>query len=472
VKYISTRGRAPEMSFAGALLGGLATDGGLYVPGHYPSLSAARIAALAGLSYSEVAHQIIRPFIGSDLPSNALRTMLDAAYAGFRHAAVTPLIQLDANLFVLELFHGPTLAFKDVAMQLLAPLMDYVLKLAGRRATIVGATSGDTGAAAIEAFRGLSQVDIFILFPNGRVSEVQRRQMTTLSDANVHTIALEGTFDDAQAIVKGLFNHARLRDDLCLVGVNSINWARILAQIVYYFVAAVALGSPYRPISFCVPTGNFGDIFAGYVAKRMGLPISRLVIATNSNDILVRTLADGIYALRPVTATQSPSMDIQISSNFERLLFDAYGRNAQPVDLAMAQLKQAQQFAIAPLALASIRAEFDAAAASEADTREEIRRTWLDTAYVLDPHTAVGVAVARRCGARDPTTPTVVLGTAHPSKFPDAVAAATGIAPTLPNHLRDLLKQPEHLNVLPNHQSAVESFLRRHSRAANHNVSA
>jgi threonine synthase len=472
VLYLSTRGRAPELSFAEALISGLAPDGGLYLPAQYPSLGARQIAALAGCSYRAVAHQVVAPFLDGDLQDAELCAMLDAAYAHFRHAAVTPLTQIDSNLFLLELFHGPTLAFKDVAMQLLAPLMDHLLKATGQRATIVAATSGDTGAAAIEAFRGLSQVDVFILFPQGRVSEVQRRQMTTVSAENVHTIALEGTFDDAQAIVKGLFNHARFRQELSLAGVNSINWARILAQIVYYFVAAVALGAPHRSISFCVPTGNFGDIFAGYVAKRMGLPISRLVIATNSNDILARALADGEYRLRDVRATQSPSMDIQISSNFERLLFEAYGRDPQPVTQAMAQLHQARRFTIAPAALMAIRNDFDAAAVGEAETTEEIRTTFVNSAYVLDPHSAVAVAAARRHRAIDRATPMVVLATAHPSKFPDAVAAVTGTVPSLPAHLQGLFERREHINRLPNDQGAVEAFLRSHARAANENVSA
>jgi len=293
-----------------------------------------------------------------------------------------------------------------------------------------------------------------------------------LPDANVHTLAIEGTVDDAQAILKGLFNNPPVRADLSLAGVNSINWARILAQIVYYFVAGVVLGAPHRPVSFCVPTGNFGDIFAGYLAKRMGLPIQRLVIATNANDILARTLKDGTYELRDVLATQSPSMDIQISSNFERLMFDAYGRDPQPVEAAMAQLKQARRFALTPAALAAVRADFDADSASERDVAAEIKRTFTEAAYVLDPHTATGVSVARRFLAKDPLTPMIVLGTAHPSKFPAAVAAAIGSAPPLPGHLRDLMTRAERLNVVPNDQGAVESFLRSHSRVAHENMSA
>jgi threonine synthase len=468
VIYVSTRGRAPEASFTEALLRGLAPDGGLYVPCRYPPLAPTMVAALADRPYAEVAKEIISPFIGEELLNLDLGATLAATYATFRHAAVTPLIQIDTNLFVLELFHGPTLAFKDVAMQLLARLMDRALKTVRRRVTIVGATSGDTGAAAIEAFRGLDQVDVFILFPNGRVSDVQRRQMTTCSDANVHTIALQGTFDDIQAVVKGLFNHRRFRDELGLAGVNSINWARILAQIVYYFVAAVALGAPHRPVSFSVPTGNFGDIFAGYVAKRMGLPINRLLIATNSNDILARALVDGKYEPRTVAATQSPSMDIQISSNFERLLFDAYGRDPQSISAAMAQLGQDGHFAIAPIALDVIRRDFAALAIDEAQTTKEIARTWSNSGYLLDPHSAVGVAAARRYRQRDESTPMIVLGTAHPAKFPEAVAVATGQRPALLSPLADLFDRREYLTVLPNNQSAVEGFMRSHSRARDH----
>src|SRR3954447_15609322 len=327
-RYVSTRGEAPVLGFSDALLAGLARDGGLYVPEAWPQLDAPTIEAFAGQPYHAVAQGVISPFVGDDLEPTTFASMVEAAYASFSHPAVAPLVQIGDNLFVQELFHGPTLAFKDVAMQLLGRLMDHVLKARGRRATIVGATSGDTGSAAIDAFRGLDQVDIVILYPHGRVSDVQRRQMTTVDAPNVHAVAIEGTFDDCQALVKGLFNHHAFRDALALSGVNSINWARIVAQVVYYVTAAVALGSPRRPVSFAVPTGNFGDIFAGYVAKRMGLPVRWLRIAANVNDILPRTLKTGIYEVREVHASASPSMDIQVSSNFERLLFEAGGRNA------------------------------------------------------------------------------------------------------------------------------------------------
>jgi threonine synthase len=391
--------------------------------------------------------------------------MVDDAYASFRHPAVCPLTQVGDNLFVLELFHGPTLAFKDVAMQLLGRLMDHVLRARAARATIIGATSGDTGSAAVEAFRGLNQVDVFILYPHGRVSEVQRRQMTGVDAANVHTIALEGTFDDCQAIVKALFNHARFRDELQLSGVNSINWARIAAQTVYYFTAAVALGAPHRPVSFAVPTGNFGDVLAGWVAKRMGLPIEQLMLATNANDILARTLATGTYEVRGVTPTTSPSMDIQVSSNFERLLFDAYGRDGAAVRRLMGSLAQSGSFSIAAEPLASICEEFAAEAVGEDAVVGEISETWTKAGYLLDPHTAVGVKAARSLLAEEPQIPVIALSTAHPAKFPEAVERATGIRPKLPPHLADLLDRKERFTVLPNDQAAVETFIRERARA-------
>jgi threonine synthase len=465
VRYISTRGEAPVLSFCDALLAGLARDGGLYWPQSFPSLDHATIAGFAGRPYADVAERIIGPYIGDEIDPGAFRAMVVDAYRSFRHPAVVPLVQIGNNLFVQELFHGPTLAFKDVAMQLLARLMDHVLKARGRRATIVGATSGDTGGAAIEAFRGLDQVDIVILYPHGRVSDVQRRQMTTVEGGNVHAVAIEGNFDDCQALVKAMFNHHAFRDSLGLSGVNSINWARIVAQIVYYFTAAVALGGPHRPVSFSVPTGNFGDVLAGFVAKRMGLPVERLLVATNVNDILARALASGRYESHGVVASTSPSMDIQVSSNFERALFEANGRDAQAVRTMMAGLAQSRGFTIAPAALATLRADFDAARADETETTATIRRYWREAGYLLDPHTAVGVAAAEKT-PRDASVPVVVLGTAHPAKFPDAVHAASGVSPPLPVHLADLFDRQERFSVLPNDQAAVESFIRQRSRAA------
>jgi threonine synthase len=460
VNYISTRGEAPSLSFTDALITGLARDGGLYVPDAYPRFSPDQIAGFAGRSYAEVAEAVMAPFVAGTIAPDALRAMLAAAYARFDHVAVAPLTQIGDNLFLLELFHGPTLAFKDLAMQLLGPLMDHVLKARGQRAMVVGATSGDTGAAAIEAFRGLDEIDVFILYPHQRVSDVQRRQMTTVADHNIHVIALEGTFDDAQAIVKGLFNHKSFRDEFALAGVNSINWARVAAQIVYYFTSAVALGAPHRPVSFAVPTGNFGDILAGWIAKQMGLPIARLVIASNENDILPRTLASGRYELRPVAATQSPSMDIQISSNFERLLFEAYARDAGAVRRLTGTLQQSGSFNIDSAPLAAIRRDFDAVRVGEAETTAEIARLYRETGRLIDPHTAVGVGAARRSSNAHPEIPMVVLGTAHPAKFPVAVEKATGISAPLPAHLADLFERTEHFDVLANDQPKVEAFLR------------
>ncbi|MGH6811002.1 MAG: threonine synthase [Methylocella sp.] len=463
MKYISTRGAAPPVSFTQMLLAGLAPDGGLYLPETYPQLSKATIAGFAGKPYADVAEAIIAPF-ACGIETQALRELIADAYKNFRQPAVAPLTQLESNLFVLELFHGPTLAFKDLAMQLLAKLIDHVLKLRGERATIIGATSGDTGAAAIEAFRGLAQVDLFILYPHGRVSDVQRRQMTTAEAGNIHTIALEGTFDDAQACVKNMFNHNALRDALNLCGVNSINLARILFQTVYYFTGAAVLGGPHRKISFIVPTGNFGDILAGWMAKRMGLPVDRLVIATNSNDILTRALASGDYVVQTVQPTQSPSMDIQVASNFERLLFEAHGRDAGALCRLTAGLRQSQGFTIEPGPLHAIRAEFDAFRVAEAETTREIAQSWRETGYLADPHTAVGLSAARKTRAHASGSPLVVLGTAHPAKFPAAIAHATGMRPQLPGHLAGLFERKEMFAILPNDQSEIERFI--HARAS------
>ncbi|MFL6948029.1 MAG: threonine synthase [Xanthobacteraceae bacterium] len=471
MRYVSTRGEAPPLDFVAVMLAGLARDGGLYMPESWPVLPPETIAGLAGRPYAEVAVEVIRPFVGEAVPEADLARLAREAYDTFRHPAVVPLVQYGTNCFLAELFHGPTLAFKDLAMQFVARLMSHVLSLRGERATIVGATSGDTGGAAVEAFRGRPQVDVVVLFPHGRISEVQRRMMTTASDDNVHAIAIEGTFDDCQAIVKGLFNHHGFRDRVRLSGVNSINWTRIVAQVVYYFTAAVTLGSPYRKIAFTVPTGNFGDVLAGYVASRMGLPIDRLVIATNVNDILVRTLATGAYELKEVTATTSPSMDIQVSSNFERLLFDANGRNAAVVRAMMASLAQSRRFLIDARALAEIRSHFSAGRADEEETAATIRTVRKETGYLLDPHSAVAVAVAEK-ESRDPALPMIVLGTAHPAKFPDAVAAACGVTPSLPDWLADLPRRAERVSVLPADQGAVERHILAASRAAQEGAAA
>ena len=459
MRYVSTRGEAPELGFEDVLLTGLARDGGLYVPATWPEFSSRDIRHLRGASYEDVALAVIRPFIAGSIPESSLKAMIAGAYGIFGHPAVAPLKQLDDNQWLLELFHGPTLAFKDIAMQLLARLMDAALARRKTRATIVGATSGDTGGAAIDAFKSSQHASIFILHPHGKVSEVQRRQMTTVDSPTVFNIALEGNFDDCQAIVKALFNDHGFRDEVGLAGVNSINWARIMAQIVYYVTAAVALSSPDRPVSFCVPTGNFGDIFAGFVAKRMGVPIDRLIIATNVNDILDRVLKTGRYDMRGVVASASPSMDIQISSNFERLLFEVHGRDSHAVRRMMQGLSQSGAFTIGDRELEQIRHEFDSAATSEEATAVTIRETLATTGELLDPHTAVGYAAARK--AAPSSSPMITLATAHPAKFPDAVEKASGIRPGLPRRLEHLLTATERFTVLPNNVDAVRDFIRQ-----------
>ena len=461
--YISTRGEAPSLGFCDALLAGLARDGGLYVPRKWPHMKKKEIRALRGKSYQDVAFAVLYPFTGGEIEEETFRQMINEAYATFRHPAVAPLVQTGPNAFVLELFHGTTLAFKDVAMQLLARLMDHVLTARGERATIVGATSGDTGGAAIDAFAGRDRTDIFILFPHEKVSPVQQRQMTTSKAKNVHALAIKGNFDDCQNLVKAMFNDAAFRDRLRISGVNSINWARIMAQVVYYFTAALSLGSPDRKVSFTVPTGNFGDIFAGYVAKKMGLPIDRLVVATNENDILARTLKTGRYEMRGVSATTSPSMDIQISSNFERLLFEAYDRDDAAIRSSMESLRQSGSFEIQPHALKAIRKEFRAAKASERQVAATIRDTLAETGYLLDPHTAVGVFVAKKFEREN--SPMVTLSTAHPAKFPAAVKSACGIDPALPTWLADLMDREERFEVLDAELKAVETFVGQHARA-------
>ncbi|SFB05804.1 threonine synthase [Rhizobium sp. NFR07] len=461
--YISTRGTAPALGFRDALMAGLAKDGGLYVPREWPTLSKKEIRALRGKSYQEVAFAILSRFVDGEIADDKLRAMIDEACATFRHPAVVPLVQVGPNDFILELFHGTTLAFKDVAMQLLARLMDHVLAERGERATIVGATSGDTGGAAIDAFAGRERTDIFILFPHGKVSPVQQRQMTSSTASNVHAVAIKGNFDDCQNLVKEMFNDAAFRDKVKLSGVNSINWARIMAQVVYYFTAALSLGGPDRKISFTVPTGNFGDIFAGYVAKKMGLPIDRLVIATNDNDILARTLKTGRYEMKGVKATTSPSMDIQISSNFERLLFEAYGRDAAAVRRSMDGLKQSGAFEIPETPLKAIKREFRAGRATEKQVAQTIREMLSATGYLLDPHTATGVFVARKNAK--PASPMVTLSTAHPAKFPAAVESACGIDPALPSWLADLMQREERFDILESELKAVETFIASHARA-------
>lgn len=466
MKYISTRGEAPVLGFEDVLLAGLARDGGLYVPEVWPEFSEGEIEAFAARPYGEVALEIMRPFVAGAVADRDLAVMIADAYAGFDHPAIAPLRQLDADHWLLELFHGPTLAFKDVAMQVLARLMDHVLRRRGARATIVGATSGDTGGAAIEAFRGIDTVDVFILHPHGRVSEVQRRQMTTVPDDNIHNIALDGTFDDCQAVVKALFNHHDFRDRLSLAGVNSINWVRIMAQIVYYFTSAVALGAPSRAVSFTVPTGNFGDVFAGYAARRMGLPVRRLVVATNVNDILARTIDTGRYEVGAVVPTSSPSMDIQVSSNFERLLFDVSGRDPAAIRRLMQGLAQSGAFNLRQEELDGIRQVFEAGRTDEAATARRIAETLETTGVLADPHTAVGLDVAARVLARGNAGTMITLSTAHPAKFPDAVERACGVRPGLPPRMADLFDRTERFTVLANDTAAVEAFIEGRARVA------
>ncbi len=458
MRYISTRGQAPVLTFEQAMLTGLARDGGLYLPETIPTLTEGEIAALHGLPYEEVAYRVIRPFTGDSFSEAELRGAIEAAYRVFGHAARAPLVQLTPGHFLCELFHGPTLAFKDFAMQLIGQLFQIALKRSGQRITIVGATSGDTGSAAIEAFRGLDNVDVFILFPHGRVSDVQRRQMTTPDDANVHALALDGDFDDCQARLKDLFNDHSFRDEVGLAGVNSINFGRVLAQIVYYFTSAVSLGAPQRPVGFTVPTGNFGDIFAGYIARQMGLPIERLVIATNQNDILDRTLKTGRYQTEDVVPSISPSMDIQVSSNFERALFYAYGGDAAAVAQLMDELKTTGGFDVSQGALQSLRETYVSGRASEAETTATIAATQAATGELLCPHSAVGVKVAGENHVHD--VPMITLSTAHPAKFPDAVEAATGIRPPLPQRMADLFDRPERVTRVPNDMAALAALVR------------
>lgn len=460
MRYISTRGAAPFLSFEEAMLTGLARDGGLYVPETWPTMSEADIGALAGQPYEEVAFRVMRPFIGDAFTDTEFRAIIDRAYAGFGHKLRAPLSQLGPNTWALELHHGPTLAFKDVAMQLIGQMFEHALTRRGERVTIVGATSGDTGSAAIEAFRGLAAVDVFILYPHGRVSEVQRRQMTTPVEANVHSLAIEGDFDDCQAAVKAMFNDFEFRDGMRLAAVNSINWARVLAQAVYFFTSAVALGAPQRKISFSVPTGNFGDIFAGYVAKRMGLPMDQLIIATNHNDILHRTVESGDHEKRGVTPSTSPSMDIQVSSNFERLLFDLYDREGTAVQQLMGELSEQGTFTLSQGALDRLRGEFSSARFSEAEVTALIRQIAADTGHVLCPHSAIGAGAAF-----DADGPVVALETAHPAKFPAAVEAACGQHPALPERMADLYERAERVTVLPNDLSVIQTHIRQKASA-------
>jgi threonine synthase len=466
MQYISTRGDAPPIGFLDAVLAGLAPDGGLYVPESWPLFTSAEIAGFAGRPYAEVATEVLARFAGDAFSRAELSAITREAYATFTHAAVTPLRQIDEGLWTLELFHGPTLAFKDVAMQLLSRLYERALEAKKRTLTIVCATSGDTGGAAVEALRGRANLRLVVLFPDGRISDVQRKFMTTAEDANVRCVAVDGTFDDCQTIVKALFNEQGFREAVDLSGVNSINWARIAAQVVYYFTAGVALGAPHRPVSFAVPTGNFGDAFAGFVAHKMGLPIERLIVATNGNDILARAVEDGRYARGPVLQTQSPAMDIQIASNFERLYFEVVERNGVETSRAMRAFNETGGIDIPPKALAAIRELFAGAGVSEADTARAMVTVFNQTGELIDPHTAVGVAAARRLGPKAKTTPLIVLSTAHAAKFPEAVKAAAGLEPALPRSAQGLAAKRERIDRLPADVEAVKTYIRDFAQTA------
>ena len=465
MNYISTRGEAAPVTFLEAVLAGLAPDGGLYVPERWPQLSASEIAGFAGRPYADVAAAVIGRFAGPALSPDTLTEMCADAYSSFSHTAVTPVKQLAPGSFLLELFHGPTLAFKDVALQLLARLYDHALARDDRRLTIVCATSGDTGGAAVEAFRGRANVRIVALFPQGRISEVQRRFMTTADDANVACLAVDGTFDDCQAMLKAMFQDAQFARAVDISGVNSINFARIAAQIVYFFTAAVALGAPARKVAFCVPTGNFGDAYAGYAATRMGLPVERIIAATNANDILARAFATGRYARGEVKATSSPAMDIQSASNFERLYFEGVGRD--PVETARAFGAFAQRGAIdiPPKTLAIFRTLFVGAAVSEAETARTILSTLNETGEIIDPHTAVGLTAATRIGPANAATPLVTLSTAHPAKFPEAVKAAAGVEAIEPHSVFRLAERPERMERIPADTEAAKAFIRAFAKA-------
>ncbi|NVK42056.1 MAG: threonine synthase [Oceanospirillaceae bacterium] len=464
MKYISTRGQAPALNFEEVLLAGLASDGGLYVPEQLPSFSTEEIASWAGLPYHELAFKIIQPFVSDCIDDADLKRMVDETYASFQHKAVAPLVQLDANEWVLELFHGPTLAFKDFALQLLGRLMDHVLAKRGERLVIMGATSGDTGSAAIEGCRHSDHLDIFILHPYQRVSEVQRRQMTTVLADNVFNIALEGNFDDCQQMVKDSFADQGFLKGLKLGAVNSINWARIMAQIVYYFAAALAVGGPHRPVAFSVPTGNFGDIFAGYLAKQMGLPIAQLVVATNRNDILHRVISGNDMSRGELVHTLSPSMDIMVSSNFERLLFDVYDRDGVAVADLMARFRN-EAVQLDEARWSKVRELFDSYAVDDETTCQVIREVHDASGYLLDPHTAIGVKAARECN-RDHSVPMITLATAHPVKFPDPVVKAGLESPQLPEHMADLFEREERYEVLANDLATVQQFLASHVHKA------
>ena len=464
MRYLSTRGGAPVREFEDVLLAGLAEDGGLFMPESWPQLSADEWRALRGLPYAELSAKIIALFTAPAISEAELLVMTRAAYGGFGHAATAPLVQIEPGIFSLELFHGPTLAFKDMAMQLLGRLFDHLLAKRGERVTIVGATSGDTGSAAIEACRDRSAIDMVILHPEGRTSEVQRRQMTTVLSSNIRNIAVQGDFDDCQDLVKAMFNDAPFRNEMRLSAVNSINWARIAAQVPYYVYAALALGAPDRPVAFSVPTGNFGNVLAAWVARRMGLPIERLIVGANRNDILARFIASNDMSAKPVEPSLSPSMDIQVSSNFERLLFELLGRDPKATAETMTRFRAEGRMPVPDAAWKQATELFQGFTLSDEGILEEIRRLYAESAYLADPHTAVATAAARALRPEDRGIPVVVASTAHPAKFPDAVEKATGFRPPLPLRMADLYEREERYEVMPNDLGAIETAVRGHAR--------
>ncbi len=459
MRYVSTRSYKENITFEEVLVSGLARDGGLYVPKTWPRFNTDDMCGLAGLSYQEIAFKIMKPFTGEAFSDLELKSMIEKAYSSFDHKAICPIVQLSKNQFLLELFHGPTLAFKDFAMQIIGQMFEHVLRKKNLRASVVAATSGDTGSAAMAAFKKSDLVDVFVLFPNGRVSDVQRKQMTTLNQSNIHALAIDGDFDDCQSLVKQMFNDSYFRDSVNLTGVNSINWARVMAQVVYFFVAAIGLGAPARSVNFSVPTGNFGDIFAAYVAKKMGLTINKLIIASNQNDILHRTMKTGVYSKQVLTQTISPSMDIQVASNFERLLFDLYGGQVELVNQAMNGLMKDNKFEVGKDALCKFRRHFLSGSASEKITEQTIKSALDDYKELVCPHTAVGLAVARTQEEECGSIPLVTLATAHPAKFPGSVAKCTGITPKLPDRYANLFSKNEVYTSVKNNLDDVKKII-------------
>ena len=463
MRYQSTRGQAPELGFDDVLLTGLARDGGLYMPIAWPQISLDDWRSFKGLDYAALAAAVTAPYVQGSVVESDYAKVMQNAYAPFRHPAVAPMTQLTKNTWLMELFHGPTLSFKDYALQAVGHLFESVLKARGEHLTIVGATSGDTGSAAIAACAGRDAIDIIILHPKDRVSEVQRRQMTTVEADNVHNVAVEGSFDDCQALVKAMFNNQPFRDDLNLSAVNSINWARIMAQTVYYVAASLALGGPDRPVAFAVPTGNFGNAFAGSCAAQMGLPIQRLLIGSNQNDILTRYFETGVMTVEPVVSTISPAMDIQVSSNFERLLFEAYSRDGAAVKRLMDGLEQNGSYTVSPEARDRIAPQFVGSRLDDEATKAIIQKTYDATGRLVDPHTAIGIHAAR-VAEMDQSIPRVVLATAHPAKFPTAIEAASGIRPKLPDFMSGLFDRKERMTHLPNDLLRVQDFVRANTR--------